>query len=748
MNPGRWTTKLIGLCIALVATIADAEIVVDGLIEEAEWSTAYTCSDWQRVEPFARDTPAFHNEGRLLSTPQGIAVAFAIDHPRSERRVKPRSARDAQAFGGEYVTFMADFGGMGQSGYEFAVGLGGGARDGTISNQREFDRDWDGRWTYAVSETEDQWFVEMLIPWSTIRVREQAGDLSSIAVYFSRFLFDRNERFACPGISLENPTFLSDFRRIDIVRYEAQPQLEMVPYATVLSDNLNDRTRARVGADFFFQPNADLRASLTLNPDFGQVESDELVVDFSAIETVFTDKRPFFTEDQDVFDLRTADTAQLFYTRRVGGLRDDGLRASDIDAALKVTGGTGALRYGVFGAQEDDYSNDLGRRFLATRVAVPTGRQQFGYMGTFVDRPFFEREALVNELDYEYTGNPWWRGAVQVARSDIETAGTRESGYLANVELDLNRSGALSHSAQLTYIDDRFQLNDMGFLERNSFRQASWDSIWQRSFDEARSPSVSGVLDRVYAYYRENDTGDRLPSRIQLVHEVNYRNGWLGYGDLRYYTSGIDDLISRGNGPVQQDTRLASVLTAQSPRYGNWQFVQALYVYQQGVEDFSAYYQLGTVWNPHEKFTIRFDAIPAYSADWLLWEGEGNLFGSYEAKRLDFDVQAGWFPAPRHELRLRLQWIGIDAEPQSAYRTRADGELFEVPEPLSAFSVNNLGLQIRYRYELGPLSDLYLVYSRGGFEYERQDDSLSGLISRSVDVRDADQLVLKVRYRL
>ncbi len=66
--------------------------------------------------------------------------------------------------------------------------------------------------------------------------------------------------------------------------------------------------------------------------------------------------------------------------------------------------------------------------------------------------------------------------------------------------------------------------------------------------------------------------------------------------------------------------------------------------------------------------------LPQYSDDWLLWE-QGNLFGTYRARRLDFDFRLDWIPAPRHELRIKWQWIGIEAEPRQAWRTDANGEL-------------------------------------------------------------------------
>jgi hypothetical protein len=71
------------------------------------------------------------------------------------------------------------------------------------------------------------------------------------------------------------------------------------------------------------------------------------------------------------------------------------------------------------------------------------------------------------------------------------------------------------------------------------------------------------------------------------------------------------------------------------------------------------------------------------------------VFGSYRGERLDFALRADWIPAPRHELRVKWQWIGIHAEPRAAYQNDAGGRLFVVPQPLAPFTVNNLGLQVR-----------------------------------------------------
>jgi hypothetical protein len=740
-------------------SLAHAEIVVDGTIDEAEWQQAISCEGWGRTEPFTRDQPRYRNNIRVVSTERGLAAAFILDQPPEERRIKPRTPRDAQFFAGDTVALVVDFDATGQIGYEFAVGLGGGVRDGQVTNQNQFDRDWDTNWEHAVRETPEQWFVEMLIPWSAISMREARTENRTIGVYASRYLYERAERYSCPAISFDSAVFLSDLRRVDITQPDSATSFDFVPYATAITDLIEDETEFKAGADLNWKISPNLWLAATLNPDFGQVESDELVVDFSAIETVFTDKRPFFTENQAIFDLRTPANGQLIYTRRIGGLRDDLLAgSSDIDAAVKLTGTARSLVYGAFIAQEEDYDNDLGRLFAAARVALPLERTRFGYLSTWTDRPFLDRDALINALDFEVTPNDWWRISGQAIRSDIGTSGlgisgfsavaspVDSTGYQAWLQTDFNRSSPLTHTLKLLYIDDEFDLNDLGYMERNSFRQVEWDT--NRHVSGGSNSRISGETQRLYAYYRENEAGQRLQSRLQLTRTVQYASAWNLFGDVRYFTSGVDDLISRGNGPVQFDSRIGAYFDTTSPRFGDWQLTFGGYLFQQGVEDYSGWLQFLATWYPTEKLTVRLDLLPQYFEDWLLWE-DGNLFGSYRAARFDLDVRMDWIPAPRHELRVKWQWIGVNAEPRDAYRTDAAGNLFVTPDVLAPFTVNSLGLQVRYRYEIGPLSELFFVYGRGGFDVLRDDErGVTSLFHDMPRVRDADQFLIKIRYRL
>ena len=261
------------------------------------------------------------------------------------------------------------------------------------------------------------------------------------------------------------------------------------------------------------------------------------------------------------------------------------------------------------------------------------------------------------------------------------------------------------------------------------------------------SGRVAGELQTLRLTYNENIDGDRLASALEVIRDAQYRSSWRSYQQLQYLPSSVDDLISRGNGPVRLQQRVGAYADVTSPRFGNWRHIVGVNVFQQGVDGYTGTIEFNTTWYATDALTLRLIALPELSDDWLLWRG-GNLFGSYRSKLLQLDLRADWIPRPRHELRLRWQWVGIDAEPRATYRNAPDGGLLRSDDALEPFTVSSLAVQFRYRYEIGPQSDFYIVYSRGGFERFDEQRSLGGLFGDMLEVRDSDQLLLKLRYRL
>ena len=309
-------------------------------------------------------------EAWILATPEGLAVAFRNTQPPSVPRTQQRVQRDFEEQV-DRVNVMVDFDGDHRTGYDFTISSTDGIFDAIITNEIEFNYDWDGNWQHAVGGDDEAWTAEVLIPWHIAPMRESAGDMRTIGIYVDRVIGVTGERAAWPLASFERPRFLSDFAPIEVTQLQpvaARPDAVCLRPAR---HGRQEQRRADAGVDVFWKPNGQTQLTATVNPDFGQVESDDLVVNFDATEIFISDKRPFFTENQGIFEFTTpSDFSQLLYTRRVGGPADDGEGAGDIIAALKLNGSLGATKYGLFAADE---AESVGRTFTA---AAPGARLQ------------------------------------------------------------------------------------------------------------------------------------------------------------------------------------------------------------------------------------------------------------------------------------------------------------------------------------------------------------------------------------
>ncbi|HEY5647189.1 MAG TPA: hypothetical protein VIS76_14660, partial [Pseudomonadales bacterium] len=106
----------------------------------------------------------------------------------------------------------------------------------------------------------------------------------------------------------------------------------------------------------------------------------------------------------------------------------------------------------------------------------------------------------------------------------------------------------------------------------------------------------------------------------------------------------------------------------------------------------------------------------------------------------------------RQQLRFSMQWVGIQAAAQQLYRAPAEGgDLMPIGGPEQAeaadFTISRLAAQLRYRWEIAPLSDLFLVYTRGANLPNRGDDGMSDLFWDALNDPIVDRFVIKLRYR-
>jgi len=733
---------LLLLCSAVSTPVLAVDI--DGRIDPEEWKGARHITDFRQTQPLTGKPSSMPTEAWILATPEGLAIAFHCIQPPDVPRTRQRVQRDFED-PVDRVNLMVDFNGDGRTGYNFVVSSTGGINDAVITNESRFNKDWDAPWQHAVGEDADGWTVEMLIPWYTAPMHAAHDGKRTLGIYLDRVTGSTGERVSWPVATFQRPRFLSEYTRVEVPQF-SQSLLAITPYVSGLYDNVRGRSQFQQGADILWKPNGQFQLTAALNPDFGQVESDDLVVNFDATETYISDKRPFFTENQGLFDFSLVDdNSQLIYTRRVGGPSDDGHGAADIDAAVKLNGSFGTTSYGVLAADE---AGEAGRFFGAARVVHDFGEQSLGMLLTRVDRPWLDREATVLGIDHHWRPTPQLTIATNLVGSQIDQAGERVQGSGGTMLVDYEMSNGWRQQWLGMHFGKQLQVNDFGYLGRNNDNYLHWEVAKRNTALPADSAYSSHDW-----HFRidglDSDHGLRLRRQFRAIRSSNLRNGGREEFQLNVNTAAWDDLLTRGHGALFLPPSFDFSYSHSSPRRGYWAWEMEAEAASSGL---SGNRQVGYTLSVtptlfvNDAFSVFAGPYYEHTPDWLVWQYD-NLIGRFNQRTLRIDAGMDWSIGERQELRVKLQAIGLDARLRGGYRVGANGRAQPSDEPVDDFNVRNLGFQVRYRYELAPLSYLYVVYGRGGYLQEELPQHASDAFINSFRLRDDEQLLVKLSYR-
>lgn len=742
------------LILALAAGPGQAAMVLDGRLDEPQWQDAPRVDAFQTTEPYTLGAPELATQVRVLALPDGLYIGFICDQPPSIERSRTIGQRD-QFVQGDRVNAMIDFDGSGTTAYEFTVLLGGAQQDSVISRQSSYNYDWDGDWSYAVFETDTQWFVEYRIPWSIAPLGDTQDGRRTLGVFFSRVVSKTGRRYSVPGHAFSRGTFVADMHKLQVEAHSSA-QLDLLPYGAVVHDVLAPDTQSRAGLDVVWKPNGQHQVVATVNPDFGQVESDQLVVNFSAIPSFFADKRPFFTENLDLFST----DFNVLYTRRMGARPDAGTEgASDILGALKYTGGGSNLKYGVIAAFEDDSSAAEGRDFFIGRARYKlSDALTLGLMGTHVERPTLDRQASVGALDFAWTLAPGIQFGGQGLVSDVDRTPTGTfadfldpagTGRGFKGVFRYSPGGLLESSTYLVSKDPRFNINDAGYQSRPDEHVAQTINtfFWR---DWAESSSIQQQAIETNLLVRYNDHGERRPAFGYARWQVSRRDtrafGLQYQGDT---IGGENDLLTQGNGNVKLPVTHRLDAFYRSSQSGLFRYYTQLGIGNSYYEytGFNMFYMEPGLY-PSDQFSIT-AVLEFYNwADNPIWDRSSQTVGIYDYEQQYASINVNWFPVPRHDLRFKFQWVGVSAGILGAYLPDSNGKLQPTGDVLSDFSFTTTAMQLRYRYEFAPQSELFLVYSRGAFEYMADTErNQASALRRGLAAETDSNFLLKLRYR-
>jgi len=595
---------------------------IDGNLNEEIWRRAPAVSGFVVREPKEGASPTFRTEVRLAYNATGLYVAVRAWDDDPSRVVGLLTRRDADS-ASDWIRILIDSYHDKRTAYEFAVNAAGVKQDRYWFNDNNSDPSWDAVWDVQVQRDQQGWRAEFRIPFSQLRFRQNGdGRLGFAAVrQVARF----NEISTWPLLAKSASGYVSSFGELTGVKLTATPtRLEVVPYSVGHLDTHPNEDHsplvkstapgATVGVDLRYALTPGLTLTTTINPDFGQVEADPAVVNLTAFETFFSEKRPFFVEGSGTFrfDMDCMDDTcnGLFYSRRVGrrprisaDVPDGGFSAAPLQTtilgAAKLTGRVGAWSVGALSAatQEEQATIDVGGH-RSTQVVEPfttytvaRARREFanqssvGWMFTSTNRQLdpgvvLASSATTGGVDYDWRFGRrlalrgYWAGSA--LRGSAEAIAARQESTVHSfqrpgatyVGYDATRTSLAGQAGQVSlqkiagervrfssvwsFKSPGFDINDLGFQRRADIRTImNWAQFrFDRPGRIVRSYRVN--LNQWAAW---NFGGDQLWNGANVNMHWVFTNNWrTGFG-VNASPRTFDDRATRGGpGALGNDT--------------------------------------------------------------------------------------------------------------------------------------------------------------------------------------------------
>jgi hypothetical protein len=511
---------------------------IDGRADDRTWATAQAITEFREFSPTEDKDPRFPTEARVAYDAHNLYVFVRMFDSAPDSILTLLARRDRRP-PTDQIKIIVDSYFDRRSGYEFAVNPAGVKRDYVIYNDGDEDQAWDGVWDVATTVDSLGWTAEFRIPLSQLRYPHQESNTFGFGIW--RDIERHTERVSWPLYRQSQPGLSSQLGELtSLVGLAAPRRLELLPY--VVAKSHEGQTEAgwgythdlSMGGDVKYGLGPNLTLDATVNPDFGQVEADPAVLNLSAFETFFGERRPFFLEGTGIFQFPVNCTAvncsgeALFYSRRIGrapqlsGLYGDPTSptATTIVGAGKLTGRLpGGLSVGLLEAVTgreagvDDRTIEPTTNYATLRLQQDFrgGNSGLGMMLTAVNRNVDEwsenllrRDAYVGALDFRHR----FLGARYEIRGSLDLshvrgtpdaiAGTQLSPvhYYQRPDDDLTYDPArttLTGDAEELQVakiagmwrfetsyqrrSPGFEVNDLGFLRRAD--QQSW-STWSQ----------------------------------------------------------------------------------------------------------------------------------------------------------------------------------------------------------------------------------------------------------------------------
>jgi hypothetical protein len=592
------------------ATRVQGSVAIDGRLTEPSWQTARPLSEFRQLDPQEGQPASERSDIRFLFDDEALYIGATLYDRQSVRGRLGR--RDMNMTASDWLTVILDTNHDHRTAVGFEVNPLGVRRDQTRSPSNE-DNSWEPVWEVQTSITDSGWVAEMRIPFSQLRFTGRTNLEWGLQVERQ---IARNQEFSVWAFTpRELPGGIPRFGHlVGMSDLASGKKLEIMPYVVARSENINrggnpfrddQELGADAGLDLKYRVTSNMTLDATVNPDFGQVEVDPAVINLTAFETFFPERRPFFVEGSELFNFGTDGTNSVFYSRRIGRTPtlapDYDLRdvpdATSILGAVKLTGRTaGGWAMGVLdavtgeekarfrtvdGIDGESVAEPL-TNFFAGRLRreARAGETAIGSFVGAVNRAelpgdlgvVLRKSAYTGGLDlfHQWSKRTWTlqgfaasshvrgtRAAITGTQRlpyhyfqrpdadhlEVDTLATSLTGFAGSAILSKRIGRLWNMSASLNTISPDYEISDLGF-QRRADRIDAQTSV---SYNESRPGRFRRYQGSATVLVEHNYDWQNISNRVFLNGFVQTLNYWginlnLGYGP----DGTIDDRLTRG----------------------------------------------------------------------------------------------------------------------------------------------------------------------------------------------------------
>ena len=588
--------------------------VIDGKLDDECWKKGNWAGDYTQFVPHEGAKPTFPTEHNIQYDDKFLYIAFRAYDPEPDKVNRYADSRDNIV--GDMVGVNFDSYRDYRTGFEFTVTAWGQKVDLVLFNPENWDFNWNAVWRCKVGMEDSAWIAEIEVPLSQLRYSNKDEQVWGMHTW--RWIDRLQEESNWEKQTRTGPGMLYNYGEfIGLKGLKKSRRLEISPFTlgklnTVEAIPGNPYTKngriwgANAGLDAKIGVSSNFTVDLTVNPDFGQVESDPSVMNLTAFETFYEEKRPFFLEGLTIFDYKF-DQQNLFYSRRIGHspsrtvqtVGNQYVKSPDVSKILSAAKFSGTTSKGLsvgliqsVTANEFARITDAGGNESKVKVEPLTnylvGRIQKGYNAgnTVIGGMFTSTNRFIEDPELEFLADNAFTGGLDILHHwndkkffvnaklvgsyikgskealtvlqessaryyqrpgadylDYDLNRTSLSGSGGKVQVGKGAGGNWKYSTALSWLTPGLELNDLGYMRTADEIENQNEVLYQTIKPVSIFRSFSVGFEQRNSW---TFGGAYLGSDGEISFRSAFRNQWTLMVGAAYHSQDIDNKILRG----------------------------------------------------------------------------------------------------------------------------------------------------------------------------------------------------------